>query len=189
GVSNETVPGSDSPRVAAGDSPLEVLGRVLRSRAPGARIEEAGTGWLRSPGRAFADAVKSADIVALELSPTLPSPLYALGLARGAGKPVVALARRGVTLSVDPGALDVTLYEGDRELAARLDRRLGEALKPKQPRGEDPHPERSAKRGAKRGRRRPRGGRKPREARTDSTATNPPKSVEDSTKTEPSDKE
>lgn len=122
---------------SAGEDDLPtLLARALRQTLPTASIAVAGDGWLRSPGRAFADTISDADLVVADLASAGPTGLYALGWARGAGRAAVPVLRRDHDAGLDARALDTILYESDRELGARLVRKLPAALSAAKPHAE-----------------------------------------------------
>ncbi|HLE96845.1 MAG TPA: hypothetical protein VI997_05690 [Candidatus Thermoplasmatota archaeon] len=143
-----------TPDAALDGLPL-VLRRALRATSPGARIDPAPEGWLRSPGRGLLDALRSADLTIVDLSGGVGE-VYALGLARGAGRGAVALLPREARPGLDPTALGAILWSDERDLAARLERAIEGELR--QARA----PPRTAGRGRS-GKRRPKRG--PRAAR------------------------
>lgn len=138
------------PSPAPGEDTLdEVLRRALRAVVPGASFERAGPGWLRSPGRGFIDAALHADVLIADLG-VGEAALYAAGVARGAQHPAIVLLRRGSPVGLDPGALDATTYEGDRELARLLEARLSRAVGRREaPRTRGPAKKGGRKRGRK----------------------------------------
>ncbi len=109
------------------------LRRGLRAHAPGAVIEHTSRGHWSSPGRAFIERVTGADLVVAHIGDDAATALYALGLARGAGTPTLALAwgDDGGIRGLDPGALDLLRWTDARLLAVQLDRRLPKLLKDK----------------------------------------------------------